>query len=441
MKKVYSIFAALILTLSLNFPVIAAQQVEELKGQQIQNEQGQQVGTIEEVLISPNGEIEAVVVEKGGFLGMGGEQKRIPWNALKEGENPNTLIYSAGSETAQTTSSAQQNETASRTDQQQSQTQLTQDQQDTAQATAAKQGQQDSQLKDGEIAVQDPATKVKVDQPKAQVQVSQKEPKVDVAQSQPKVTVRQPAPEVSVQVEQPKPEVTVQQPKPKVDVQQQKPNVVVKQQKPEVNVQQQEPEVAVQESEPDVNIRKSDQDAKINFQEQEQGQANVDVQRQGEPKVDVNVVTANQKESQSGSKARINASQAEKMMGKNLVGKNGEVLGTVEDIHLSQNGNTVDYLIIQGNENKMHPVPAELVQTDENQQELTAQIDQQTFAGSPTLNENESLEQLGGQQWSREIESHYGISPAWQEGDSSSQRMDNMNQSPRTNSSHQESRQ
>ncbi|MGB3223077.1 MAG: PRC-barrel domain-containing protein [Desulforhopalus sp.] len=428
MKKVYSIFAALILTLSLNSPVMAAQQVEDLKGKQIHNEQGQQVGTIEKVLISPNGEIEAVIVEKGGFLGMGGEQNKIPWEALKQGEDPNSMVYSAGSETSGTTSTVQQENTVSDTKRQ-----------DTSQATAAKQDQQDSQLKDGEIAIQESATKVKVDQPKAQVQVSQKEPKVNVAQPEPQVTVRQPAPEVSVQVEQPKPEVTVKQPKPNVDVQQQKPNVVVKQEKPEVNVQQQEPKVAVQESEPDVNIEKSNQDSKINFQEQ--GQAKVDVQQQGEPQVDVNVVTANQKEGQSGSKARINASQAEQLMGKNLIGKNGEVLGTVEDIHLSQDGNTVDYLIIQGNENKMHPVPAELVQANENRQELTAQIDQQTFAGSPTFNENESPEQLSGQQWSREIESHYGISPAWQEGDSSSKRIDNMNKSPQTKSTHQEPRQ
>lgn len=414
MKKIYSLFAALILTLSLNLPVIAAQQVEELKGKQIQNEQGEQLGTIEEVLINPNGEIEAVIVEKGGFLGLGSEENRIPWNALRQGDS-NTLVYTSGSEPGQTTSSMQQEETVSRTE------------------------QQDSQLKDGEIAVTQPATKVRVDQPEAQVHVSQEEPKIDVTQPEPKVTVTQPAPEITVQVEQPKPEVTVQQQKPKVDVQQQEPDVLVKQEKPEVNVQQQEPEVAVQESEADVSISKSDQDAKINFQEQ--GQANVEIERQGQPKVDVNVVTMDQKEGQSGSMADLNASKAQNLIGRNLVSQNGEVLGTIEDFHLGQDGNTVHYLIVQGEENRMHPVPVELVQIDENQQELTAQIDQQTFAGSPTFNENESTEQLGEQRWSREIESHYGISPAWQEsGDSSSQQMD-MNHSPRTNPTNQESRQ
>ncbi|KJS01306.1 MAG: hypothetical protein VR65_09105 [Desulfobulbaceae bacterium BRH_c16a] len=419
-----SAIAACLLTLLLSSPAVSVQKVEDLKGKQIQNEQGEQLGTIEKVLIGPDGNIQTVVIEKGGFLGLGGETNRIPWNALKEGEGGN-FIYTSGAEQEQSQASMQQKESGD-AQQQQSQAPIKQDkqgaQQEVGQATA-KQDQQGAQS--GQVSVQQPGAQVQVDQSQPHVQVEQAEPKVSVAQPEPQVTVKQPPPKVTVHVEQPKPEVTVQQQKPKVSVQQEDPKVSVQQQKPEVTVQQQKPKVTVTESKPDVQVSKSGQPQVI---VEEQKQAQVNVQRQGEPQV--NVVTGQLEGQQQGRQAaQIDAAKAEDLMGHKVVGRNGEQLGIVKKTHLSQDGNTVDYLIVQGSENKMHPVPAELVQVDEAKREITTQIDQQTFDSSPSFSEIEQP-QLGQQQWSQEIESHYGISPAWQEGqDKPSQRME-MEQQP-----------
>lgn len=257
MKKISirSILAACFLALCLSFPAVAAQQVEDLKGKQVRDEQGEKLGTVEEVLVGPDGQIETLVVEKGGFLGFGAEKNRIPWNAVKAGEDANELVYMPGAETEQAQTSVQQGEA----------------------------GEQ---------------------------------------------------------------------------------------------------------------------------------------------------VAGQQQGLQPGS-AKIDAAQAEGLLGRNLVDREGEKLGTVKDTHLSQDGNSVEYLIVKGEENKMHPVPVELVQVDDAKQEVITQIDRQTFESSPSFSENEQP-QLGQQQWSQEIESHYGISPAWQEKQETPSRRMEMEQQPGT---------
>ncbi|KJS01305.1 MAG: hypothetical protein VR65_09100 [Desulfobulbaceae bacterium BRH_c16a] len=253
--SIRSVLAACFLALCLSFPAVAAQPVEELKGKQVRDEQGEKLGTVEEVIIGPDGQIETLVVEKGGFLGFGAEENRIPWNAVKTGADANELVYMPGAETEQAQTSVQQGET----------------------------GEQ---------------------------------------------------------------------------------------------------------------------------------------------------VAGQQQGLQPGA-AKIDAAQAEGLLGRNLVDREGEKLGTVKDAHLSQDGNSVEYLIVKGEENKMHPVPVELVEVDDARQEVTTRIDRQTFDSSPSFSENEQP-QLGQQQWSQEITSHYGISPAWQEGqDAPSQRME-MEQQPGT---------
>ena len=54
-------------------PVVAADvSVDELKGANIQTRDGQGVAQIDDVLMTPDGKIENVVAQFGGFLGFGG---------------------------------------------------------------------------------------------------------------------------------------------------------------------------------------------------------------------------------------------------------------------------------------------------------------------------------------------------------------------------------
>lgn len=259
-NTIRSIIAACSLGLLLGSGAIAQQQVEDIKGRNIQDQQGKQMGTIEEVLVGPDGKIQSVVVEKGGFLGFGGETNRIPWDALREGQEGN-YIYIQGSEQAQ---AATQQEPGAGKQQQQAETQAMQDQQEVSQAT----GQQDTAQQD----------------------------------------------------------------------------------------------------------------------RQDTGLA----------------------------AAGMEAAKADQLMGRTIVGKNGNELGTVQDKHLAQDGKTVEYLIIKASDDKMHPLPAGLVKPEEGKQKLMADIDQEMFQNSPSFSPEEQPK-LGQQQWSRQIQDYYGVAPAWQE--------------------------
>ncbi len=410
-----SIIVAGFLVFLLSFPVLAQQNVEDIKGKEVQNEQGETLGTIEEVIVAPDGNIEAVVVTKGGFLGMGGEENRIPWNALTQGENQDSYVYSgAGAEQQQITEQQNQQET-----QQERPVAAQQDRQEPGQeGTVAEQQDQQPQQQEDQVAARDSEADILVEQPQAQVRVQQSEAQVRVAQPEPKVTVKQAPPEIEVRVVQPEPEVIVEQGQPRVDVRQQEPEVTVQQQEPEVSVQLDKPEVAVQQSDPKVQVEQS---GSPEVYVEEQQQAQVQVQQQGEPQVDVAVQQPQEDQQAAGQQQReqprtagMDAAGAEQLVGRDLVSSDGERLGSIEDTKLSQDGNTVEFLIVQGDQNEMHPVPAELVQAEEGQQELTAKIDKQTFDSSPSFGPDEE-QRLAEQQFSQEIESHYGIAPAWQQ--------------------------
>ena len=425
-KKLLQMIAAGILVLGLSSPVIAVKSIEDIKGHEIRNQQGQQMGTIEQVMIDPNGEIEAVIIEKGGFLGLGEKQQKISWNDIKQAQDGNYFLYSPGAGMAEQQASAgsasdeqqtsQVKQEKSRLEPNKSQTLTEQDQKSQrSNQDVAQQGRQ--QNKEGRVMVQQPGAQVKVDQSDPQVQVDQSRPKVSVNQPPPKVRVEQPAPQVTVQVKQPKPKVDVQQQQPDVNVQQQEPKVSIQQEKPEISVKQQKPEVVVQKAEPNVQVDKT---GKAEVFVQEQKQAQVEIERQGKPQVEV--VTQQPKDrqkqgsqSQINSVAQFNPERADSLKGRQVVSANGEQLGTVVNTALSQDKNSIHYIIVQGEQDKLHPIPAELVRAGTDQQELKAEVDKKTFINSPSFEKSEEP-QLTQQQWSQDINSHYGVSPSWQEG-------------------------
>ncbi|MDQ2080870.1 PRC-barrel domain-containing protein [Xanthobacteraceae bacterium Astr-EGSB] len=55
----------------------------QLEGVNIYNESNEHIGDISEVLLNPQGQIEAVVIGVGGFLGIGERDVAVPFNALQ----------------------------------------------------------------------------------------------------------------------------------------------------------------------------------------------------------------------------------------------------------------------------------------------------------------------------------------------------------------------
>jgi sporulation protein YlmC with PRC-barrel domain len=415
MRKFTATLATLFLVFCLSWPVAAQQQdPQELRDKQVLNEQGEEIGSIEEVITAPDGSIEAVVVRKGGFLGLGGEEETIPWNALKKGEDPNSMVYVPG-----LASQEQQAQAGAGGRQEQPQAA---DQQ--GQALQGRQpADQEREQARGEVTVQQPAPKVAVEQSPPRVQVDQPPPQVQVQQPPPQVTVKQPPPQVEVRVHQPEPQVEVQQQQPRVAVEQAEPRVGVEQAEPDVKVQQEEPKVAVKKGEPQVQVGRGQPQVYV----EKQQQADVQVQRGGEPQVRV---LPDQKMAQQQGQAQrpaqaVEASKAEEWLNRKIVGRNGQELGTVENTYLSEDGNTVLYVIVRGKENRMHPVPVGMVREDREQGQLVAQIDKETFDRSPNFIRQQAPK-LDQQPWSPGIHSYYqmeggGQQPAGQPGSAGTQ--------------------
>lgn len=112
-----------------------------------------------------------------------------------------------------------------------------------------------------DVVVEDQAS-IRVEVPEPDVTVRQSNPRVAVQQQQPEIMVHQPAPTVTINI--PQPQITVRMPAPDVNVSQSQPEVRVEQGQPQVEVSNSEPRIETQDG---------------------QDQANVQVQRSGEPVV------------------------------------------------------------------------------------------------------------------------------------------------------------
>src|SRR5947209_5324011 len=74
-----------------DYPALVA--ASEIKGTKVHNLQNQEIGYVDEVLIEPSaGQVRFVVLNVGGFLGIGGTKVAVPWTAFqlsREGYIPN----------------------------------------------------------------------------------------------------------------------------------------------------------------------------------------------------------------------------------------------------------------------------------------------------------------------------------------------------------------
>jgi sporulation protein YlmC with PRC-barrel domain len=330
--------------------------LDQILGQNVQGQQGEKLGTINNIVIGTEG---------GPMVVMQGENQSnypIPLQALQQQQGQQgfridqdkqnfqtapsyrdkfidlrqwrDVIYAYyGLESQQVAQQSQQQRPPQATQRSQQQPQATQRSQQQEPPQAAQQSQQES----AGITVRQPAPQVQVQQPQPQVQVRQAQPEIVVRQQPPEVTVTQPPPQVEVtqpapqiEVTQPEPQVRVTQPQPQVEVSQAQPEVEVRmpqpevqvaQPEPEVSVQQAQPEVEVQRSQPQVDIQQEQQQPRVTVQRQEQpkvtvqkqGEPQISVQRQGEPQV--NVAQRGQEQQQQRQQAQ-SADQSRREPGK-----------------------------------------------------------------------------------------------------------------------------
>ncbi|HXM32907.1 MAG TPA: PRC-barrel domain-containing protein [Chthoniobacterales bacterium] len=77
-----------------SYPALVA--ASEIKGTGVKNLKNEDLGKIEEVLIEPDGgQVRFVVVEVGGFLGLGATKVAVPWTAFqlsKDGNKPKWVL-------------------------------------------------------------------------------------------------------------------------------------------------------------------------------------------------------------------------------------------------------------------------------------------------------------------------------------------------------------
>ena len=74
-----------------NAPSPNAVQVDKLVGKSVRNANGDKIGDIEAVYVTPAGQIDSVIVGVGGFLGMGEREVAVKWSDLKVTDNGDTI--------------------------------------------------------------------------------------------------------------------------------------------------------------------------------------------------------------------------------------------------------------------------------------------------------------------------------------------------------------
>jgi hypothetical protein len=71
---------------------LAGINVDDITGTDIRNPQDEQLGTVDDVLVAPDGTILYLIVSRGGFLGIGEEHVAIPWDGLQAAPGLNTFV-------------------------------------------------------------------------------------------------------------------------------------------------------------------------------------------------------------------------------------------------------------------------------------------------------------------------------------------------------------
>jgi sporulation protein YlmC with PRC-barrel domain len=68
-------------------PKATSMEVDRLVGKAVRNPEGDKIGDIEAVYVTPSGQIDTVIIGVGGFLGMGERDVAVKWSDLKVTDN------------------------------------------------------------------------------------------------------------------------------------------------------------------------------------------------------------------------------------------------------------------------------------------------------------------------------------------------------------------
>ena len=71
---------------------LAGLNVDDITGTEIRNPEDEELGTVDDVLVDPDGSILYLIVSRGGFLGIGEEHVAIPWESLQATPGLNTFV-------------------------------------------------------------------------------------------------------------------------------------------------------------------------------------------------------------------------------------------------------------------------------------------------------------------------------------------------------------
>lgn len=63
----------------------------KLVGSKVYNTANENIGSIEDIILKPDGSLDEVVLSVGGFLGIGEKYVSVPWSALKVSRDNSSL--------------------------------------------------------------------------------------------------------------------------------------------------------------------------------------------------------------------------------------------------------------------------------------------------------------------------------------------------------------
>ncbi len=106
--------------------------------------------------------------------------------------------------------------------------------------------------------------------------------------------------------------------------------------------------------------------------------------------------------------AELEPKRARDVLGKKVMSKNDEELGTADNIYISDEGKAL-FVIVQSKEddNKMRPIPADMVHKDPEGDNLKAEVEKEKFAQAPGFEQGKKPE-LAKSKWEQEIRGYYG---------------------------------
>ena len=118
------------------------------------------------------------------------------------------------------------------------------------------------------------------------------------------------------------------------------------------------------------------------------------------------ILTAQVFAAQAGQMGQKDAMKVSKMMDKEVRTQAGEELGKVQDVVIDSEGRAA-FLIIEGEQDKLYPIPITAFQHDAQKDHLMTQITKDQLQNAPSFSEGE-WSQLGQQDYQSRVYGYYG---------------------------------